>query len=301
MFAHRMQALQLFREIYLSPGYDFDPQPLGERVFRLAGNVVFRHEQYRKPPEPEWEDNAILIYEPLQSPDAGIHLYFFLSPHSGRNSILQKGSVDWCNLFYLHFPPESLGSIPVSHSRSDGLSGILQSTHPHAFRQSIMLCHKKLGIAEAMQEIPQRESIQQLYLSAHAQMMLLYSLEACELPGQAEFSFCQTRGDRDHDQKILKARDILLQRLGNPITIPELSRKVAMNECYLKKRFKELMGSTIFEFYQKERMNYAKGLLFEKGLSVTEVSAVLGYSSISHFSTAFKRHTGLKPCELLIR
>ena len=32
---------------------------------------------------------------------------------------------------------------------------------------------------------------------------------------------------------------------------------------------------------------------------VTDVSSLLGYSSISHFSTAFKKHTGLKPCELL--
>jgi len=47
-------------------------------------------------------------------------------------------------------------------------------------------------------------------------------------------------------------------------------------------------------------MEHAKYLLYEKGLSVTDVSAILGYSSISHFSTAFKKHTGLKPCELLL-
>jgi AraC-like DNA-binding protein len=48
-------------------------------------------------------------------------------------------------------------------------------------------------------------------------------------------------------------------------------------------------------------MEHAKYLLYEKGLSVTDVSLMLGYSSISHFSTAFKKHTGLKPCELLFR
>jgi AraC family transcriptional regulator len=78
-----------------------------------------------------------------------------------------------------------------------------------------------------------------------------------------------------------------------------LSRKVAINECYLKKGFKEMFGTTIFDFYQGQRMEHAKYLLYEKGLSVTEVSVMLGYSSISHFSTAFKKHTGLKPCELL--
>lgn len=36
-------------------------------------------------------------------------------------------------------------------------------------------------------------------------------------------------------KKIIKAREILLQHIGEPITIKELSRKVAINECYLKK------------------------------------------------------------------
>ena len=61
----------------------------------------------------------------------------------------------------------------------------------------------------------------------------------------------------------------------------------------------EIFGTTIFEFYQNQRMEHAKYLLYEKRFSVTEVSAMLGYSSISHFSTAFKKHTSLKPCDLL--
>lgn len=122
----------------------------------------------------------------------------------------------------------------------------------------------------------------------------------CNYGEGVEFSckFLCNETDRD---KIFKAREILLQHLGDPITIKELSRKVAINECYLKKGFKALFGATIFDFYQRERMQYARYLLYEKGLSVTEVSFMLGYSSISHFSTAFKKHTGLKPCELLLR
>ena len=58
---------------------------------------------------------------------------------------------------------------------------------------------------------------------------------------------------------------------------------------------------TIFDFYQDQRMEHAKFLLYEKGQSVSEVSVSLGYSSISHFSSAFKKHTGIKPCELLSR
>ena len=74
---------------------------------------------------------------------------------------------------------------------------------------------------------------------------------------------------------------------------------VAMNECYLKKGFKALVGKTIHDFQQELRITKAKEMLQLQGQTVSEVANSLGYSSISHFSTAFKKATGMKPCELL--
>ena len=126
----------------------------------------------------------------------------------------------------------------------------------------------------------------------------MYSLESIIEEKEVVFT-CKFLADERGKESIYQAREFLLQHIGDPITIKELSRKVAMNECYLKKGFKEVYGTTIFDFYQQQRMEHAKYLLYEKSLSVTDVSALLGYSSISHFSAAFKKHTGLKPCELL--
>lgn len=117
--------------------------------------------------------------------------------------------------------------------------------------------------------------------------------KACE-----NFS-CKFLVDKKAIEKMYLARDILLENIDTLMSIKDLSRKVAINECYLKKGFKEIFGITIYNFYLSKKMEHAKYLLCEKGMSVTEVAAKMGYSSISHFSTAFKKHTGLKPCELL--
>jgi AraC-like DNA-binding protein len=146
------------------------------------------------------------------------------------------------------------------------------------------------------------DALENIYLNSQIQFLLVYSLDCLFGEGDRDKVYqCKFLEDERGRDTIARAREILIQHIGDPITIKELARKVATNECYLKKGFKEMFGTTIFEFYQSQRMEHAKYLLYEKSLSVTDVSALLGYSSISHFSTAFKKHTGLKPCELLGR
>jgi AraC-like DNA-binding protein len=176
----------------------------------------------------------------------------------------------------------------------------LSFTHTVSFSKTLPLCGKTRKAIEALLNHTYTDTLENIFINAQTQILLLYSMD-CMLGEKEEVFTCKFLANADDREKITKAREVLLQHIGEPLTIKELSRKVAINECYLKKGFKELFGTTIFDFYQSQRMEHAKYLLYEKGLSVTEVSLLLGYSSISHFSTAFKKHTGIKPCELLLR
>jgi AraC-like DNA-binding protein len=197
------------------------------------------------------------------------------------------------------FPSSVIGGIPQDLKFIG--EDILSFTHTSSFSKTLPLCNKTRVVLEGLLNNDYTDTLENIYVNAQTQMLLLYSLD-CML-GEKEINTisCKFLANEADREKVVKAREILIQHIGEPITIKELSRKVAINECYLKKGFKELFGTTIFEFYQSQRMEHAKYLLYEKGLSVTEVSVLLGYSSISHFSTAFKKHTGLKPCELLFR
>jgi len=178
---------------------------------------------------------------------------------------------------------------------------ILNFTHTSSFSKTLSLCSRTRMVLETLLNHTYTGSLENIYINAQTQMLLLYSLECMLGDKDVETFQCKFLANDSDREKIIKSREILLQHIGEPLTIKELSRKVAINECYLKKGFKELFGTTIFDFYQSQRMEHARYLLYEKGLSVTDVSMLLGYSSISHFSTAFKKHTGLKPCELLLR
>ena len=200
------------------------------------------------------------------------------------------------------FTSSHLSQFVKSRLATDTLSDdLLSFSHQSSFLKDLPVCNRTRAVLEGLLNHNYSDTLENIYVNAQTQMLLLYSMDCVLGEKEIDTVTCRFLANEPDREKIIKAREILIQHIGEPITIKELSRKVAMNECYLKKGFKEMYGTTIFDFYQSQRMEHARYLLYEKGLSVTEVSVLLGYSSISHFSTAFKRHTGLKPCELLFR
>jgi AraC-like DNA-binding protein len=103
----------------------------------------------------------------------------------------------------------------------------------------------------------------------------------------------------DDKIKIAEAKSILLNQLHEAVPIKTLSKRVGINENYLKRGFKEMYGTTIYQCFQEERMKHAAHVLKTQQSSVKDVAINLGYANMSHFSTAFKKVVGLNPCELI--
>jgi len=278
---------------------------------QVPGSVQYQIKRYYAQHPWVAEDTGMLIYhydakKPAQS---YLELRFCITgnryceekscAHCGQLPTQNcSGKHETVDTFTFHFTATFLRpyvhNIKVSTYKDD----VLAFKHPHAFTKVFSLCGKKRMVLDALLNNSYTGALENIFVNAKVHEILLYSL-ACLVDEKEEGFSCKFLADPSGRERIYEAREILLQHIGDPITIKELSRKVAMNECYLKKGFKEIFGTTIFDFYQQQRMEHAKYLLYEKGLSVTDISALLGYSSISHFSAAFKKHTGLKPCELL--
>jgi AraC-like DNA-binding protein len=96
-------------------------------------------------------------------------------------------------------------------------------------------------------------------------------------------------------EKLLALRNLILSDLSQPPSLPELAVATGMSETKLKQLFKQTFGDTIYNYYQKVRMEEAAFLLKQAGYSVSEVGYQLGFSNLSHFSRLFKRHYGNTP------
>jgi len=214
------------------------------------------------------------------------------------------GEPENAHIFFISFSGKHLQSIASEVPMEDMhlIDQILSGLYSINFEKQVALCNKiKSNLLQILDCASSSSFESVLALHAQAYQILLSSLNCVNEEDTCAMPVCKFLHNEQDVQKIRKAKEILVNNLAEPITIKELSKKVAINECYLKKGFKEIYGSTIFEFYQTQRMEHATFLLYEKGLSVTDVSMMLGFSSLSHFSTAYKKFTGMKPCELLFR
>ncbi len=74
-----------------------------------------------------------------------------------------------------------------------------------------------------------------------------------------------------------------------------LSEKLGYDYTYLSNLFTEVKGTTIQEFIIMHKIEKAKELIMYNEMSIADIAYTLNYSSAAHFSTQFKKVTGLTP------
>ncbi|QEC75208.1 helix-turn-helix transcriptional regulator [Mucilaginibacter ginsenosidivorax] len=95
--------------------------------------------------------------------------------------------------------------------------------------------------------------------------------------------------------RLLHIRNEIISNLGVPPALPELAQIAAMSETKLKQLFKQAFGDTIYNYFQRARMEEAAFLLKQGKRSVAQVGYELGFTNLSHFSRLFEKHYGLTP------
>jgi AraC-like DNA-binding protein len=106
---------------------------------------------------------------------------------------------------------------------------------------------------------------------------------------------------REDIDRIHHAREILLQRFDNPPSLLELARQVGLNDCTLKRGFRQVFGNTAFGCLHEYRLEQARQLLESGHLNVSEVARRIGFVNRSYFAAAFRKKFGVTPREYLVR
>ena len=149
-------------------------------------------------------------------------------------------------------------------------------------------------VIDAILNCKYQKGLKKMFMLSKAIEILVLQAEAFNRLQTRKKAVARTDYDRD---RIHYAREYVIQHIDSPPSLSELARIAGLNEYKLKHGFKEMFQTTVFGYLSEKRLELARDFLSDPNKSVTEIADSLGYSSIQHFSFAFKKKFGHSPRE----
>lgn len=127
---------------------------------------------------------------------------------------------------------------------------------------------------------------------------------------KGKFSGEQEQHDKLQSMNIKSSNEILMDRIMAVINkslgdsefgVEMLAEKVGLSRVQLHRKMKEITGFSTIDFIKNIRMKQVAILLTEKGMDVSQAAYAVGFTNLTHFSTAFKKFYGISPSEYIIQ
>jgi AraC family transcriptional regulator len=96
---------------------------------------------------------------------------------------------------------------------------------------------------------------------------------------------------------LARAREELHDRFLNPPRIRDLAAGAGVHPDHLARAFRVRFGTPVGTYVRRLRLDWAAARLEASGRAISAIALDAGFADQSHFTRAFKRHTGLTPGE----
>lgn len=146
---------------------------------------------------------------------------------------------------------------------------------------------------QIISELEQRPPGYELLLKALLQQVILYLARKYQESKQTDSSLINS-SKFSNDLTYLIIEEAFLYNYKD-ITLEDLSKQIGLGVRQTERLLKLHYHKTFQQKKTEARMSAAYSLLRDTSLSISEIAYSLGYSSVEHFSNAFKRHSSLTP------
>ena len=92
-------------------------------------------------------------------------------------------------------------------------------------------------------------------------------------------------------------KDYIDTHYKDPLSLDQLAAQAHQNKYYVAHTFKEAFGVPPMRYLMERRVEESKYLLDETDHSIGQIASIVGFSSSSHYSQAFRRITSMSPNE----
>jgi AraC-like DNA-binding protein len=94
-----------------------------------------------------------------------------------------------------------------------------------------------------------------------------------------------------------RAIEILHGSAHDPNVVRRICELTGTDYKKLNRQFVEHLGTTLSQYWLRERVRLARERLLKTNVTITDVATEFGFSSSQHFATVFRKITGLTPSE----
>jgi AraC family transcriptional regulator len=101
--------------------------------------------------------------------------------------------------------------------------------------------------------------------------------------------------DRQPPRWLRTVSDLVQARFREPLTLGLIAESVGVHPAHLARVFRRFHGCTLGDHVRKLRIEFACHSLTTSDTPLADIALAAGFSDQSHFSTTFKRHTGVPP------
>jgi AraC-like DNA-binding protein len=96
--------------------------------------------------------------------------------------------------------------------------------------------------------------------------------------------------------RVGRVKELIRAHYTEPLSLSRMAREVGMSVYHFARVFAELEGQPPHRYLLGVRLRHAAARL-RAGASVTETCFAVGFSSLSHFVSTFRRNLGMRPSE----
>ena len=99
----------------------------------------------------------------------------------------------------------------------------------------------------------------------------------------------------DEYRRLTPAMEYVLEHYRRPISVADLARRAELSASQLQREFRRLFGMSVGDYVLRLRLLMAQRRLRETADAIGRIAVDCGFYDQSHFTRAFKAHTGLAP------
>ena len=139
----------------------------------------------------------------------------------------------------------------------------------------------------------------QQLIKIYLEMLLItFIRNNTSVQNQERVSFLTRR--RVEDDLVNRIICFMRENIDKNLSIDDFCEEFGLSRTRIKNLFREKLNTGIIQYFRHLKIEKAKELIREENYNFSEIADMLGFSSVHHFSSVFKKITDMTPSEYVI-